>query len=122
MNLFRLPVESELVTDADEEVFHLYTSLSTEDSTSQGFRGLGHVDSRKDTLSITFELQAPVRASDPSLRKAKGKRRDVSCKLIEVELAQDKTALRSRKGDTGSVLWKARSAAYNFHTYCSIFV
>ncbi|KAI0915802.1 hypothetical protein AcW1_003697 [Taiwanofungus camphoratus] len=26
---------------------------------------------------------------------------------VEVELAQDKTALRSRKGDTGSVVWRA---------------
>jgi len=28
-------------------------------------------------------------------------------KIVEIELFQDKTALRTRKGDTGSVLWKA---------------
>jgi len=28
-------------------------------------------------------------------------------KTVEIEIFQDKTALRSRKGDTGSVLWKA---------------
>jgi protein N-lysine methyltransferase METTL21D len=28
--------------------------------------------------------------------------------VVEVELAQDPTALRSRKGDTGSVLWRLR--------------
>jgi len=69
-----------------------------------GFRGLGHVDSRKDTLSIDFELKAFVPPSDPSIKKSKTKQRD---KTIEVVLAQDKTALRSRKGDTGSVLWRA---------------
>ncbi|KAF9526111.1 putative methyltransferase-domain-containing protein [Crepidotus variabilis] len=36
--------------------------------------------------------------------KAKGTGVD---SMIEIELHQDKTALRSRKGDTGSVLWKA---------------
>jgi hypothetical protein len=29
-------------------------------------------------------------------------------KTIEIDVAQDTTALRSRKGDTGSVLWHAR--------------
>lgn len=83
----------------------LYTGLPPEESSSNGFRGLGHVDSYKDTLSIDFELKANVAPTDPSVKKPKGRLRD---KTVEVILAQDKTALRSRKGDTGSVLWKAR--------------
>lgn len=33
---------------------------------------------------------------------------EIEEKTLEIQLAQDKTALRSRKGDTGSVLWRAR--------------
>jgi hypothetical protein len=32
--------------------------------------------------------------------------------VIEVELAQDPTSLRSRKGDTGSVLWRVRLGSF----------
>ena len=121
-----LPADSEFVNDVDEEVcssilwrimltqaqvFLLYTNLqhsSAEDSLSARFRGLGHVDSRKDTLSITFELKSPVLESDTTAKQSKFKRRQKGDKTLEIELAQDKTALRSRKGDTGSVLWIAR--------------
>lgn len=80
-----------------------------------GFHGLGHVDSRKDTLSIQFELTAsslPIPTKSAS-RSRKGKsarqtRSEETPHVIEIELTQDKTALRSRKGDTGSVLWRAR--------------
>ena len=88
----------------------LYTNLQhspAEDSLADSFRGLGQVDSRKDTLPIIFELKNTTLASDPSLKQSKRKARDRD-KTIEIELAQDKTALRSRKGDTGSVLWWAR--------------
>ncbi|EGO20753.1 hypothetical protein SERLADRAFT_351804, partial [Serpula lacrymans var. lacrymans S7.9] len=88
------------------------------------FRGLGHVDSRQDTLSVKFELVAPLQPDNslsltsgpvttPPAKKVKGKRRksrdnaQAQLKTIEVELVQDKTALRTRKGDTGSVLWRA---------------
>lgn len=92
-------------------MFLLYTNLQqspSEDKHTDHFRGLGHVDSRKDALSIKFDLKAPVLHSDPSLKKAKGKRREAGDRIVEIELMQDKTALRSRKGDTGSVLWRAR--------------
>jgi hypothetical protein len=104
------------------QIFLIYTALNQKplDLTGpDGFRGLGHVDSRKDTLSIRFELAAPSKPtsssgasefklasrSRKSVRKAHG---EESPHVIEIELAQDKTALRSRKGDTGSVLWRAR--------------
>ena len=45
--------------------------------------------------------------SSGNRRKARKTRAD-DVGTLEVEIFQDKTALRSRKGDTGSVLWHAR--------------
>jgi predicted nicotinamide N-methyase len=125
-NLLKLLGDTEPVTNADEEIFLIYTALNQKplDLTGpDGFRGLGHVDSRKDTLSIRFELAAPSKPTSSSgapesklpSRSRKGKslrkaRAEESPHVIEIELAQDKTALRSRKGDTGSVLWRASIA------------
>ncbi|KAL4258797.1 S-adenosyl-L-methionine-dependent methyltransferase superfamily protein [Pleurotus pulmonarius] len=113
----------EQVFDADEEVFLLYSTLQSSSPSAPGdpFRGLGHVDSKTDTLIVKIELTAPLSSKSGSTttsgsakesarkhhKKATSKnatRPDIS---LEVELWQDKTALRSRKGDTGSVLWKA---------------
>ncbi|KAG6832661.1 hypothetical protein H0H87_000843 [Tephrocybe sp. NHM501043] len=96
--------DSECVTDADEEA-------SAKDTGA--FRGLGHVDSRKDTMTITFELKAPDTHSTASKlsRSQRARKSQKTTKIIDktvqIELWQDKTALRSRKGDTGSVVWKA---------------
>lgn len=108
------PPGSELVTDADEEVSLLisHTQLDADATFDQVFvlytelqanipshRGLGYVNSHRDVLEIIFELK--------TVHKIK---KDLFLdKTIEIELFQDKTALRTRKGDTGSVLWKARS-------------
>ena len=107
------PLGSELVTDPDEEVsllsciiytpaltfchrqiFILYSELQA----TPNSRGLGYVDSHRDVLDIKFELHVKN-------KKPKG---PTVVKTVEIELFQDKTALRTRKGDTGSVLWKAR--------------
>jgi len=120
----RLPSKSYLVSDADEEVFLLYTDLAgrkpTDGSTS--FRGLGHVDSSRDTLTVELTVKAPTlyhSAVKPSSSRTPGRSRKSSKKqldnrgqerVITIELAQDKTALQSRKGDTGSVVWRARCA------------
>ncbi|PIL34006.1 hypothetical protein GSI_03714 [Ganoderma sinense ZZ0214-1] len=123
----RIPPSASRVTDADEEVFLLYTNLATQkaaDGTTH-FRGLGHIDSHEDVLTISLNIGRPAeeqtgKAEDvavapsnkhkhrgASKRKMQGKRRD-EVETVEVEIVQDKTALRSRKGDTGSVLWHAR--------------
>ncbi|KAF8216457.1 putative methyltransferase-domain-containing protein [Mycena galopus ATCC 62051] len=109
--LIRLPLGSERVVDADEEVsallllefcvFILYSNKSTPAPSNQP-RGLGYVDSHTDILSLNFELKTPSLSNQYS--KAKRKIRD---KTVEIQLAQDKTALRSRTGDTGSVVWRA---------------
>lgn len=122
---------STVVNDADEEVFLLYSDLAGKSSklpTETGkFRGLGHLDSRKDIITIEFELSkqpstssAPIH--DSSSRKGQRRKGSTSThekrklqkganaaldRVVEVKLAQDVTALRSRTGDTGSVVWQA---------------
>ncbi|TFY63723.1 hypothetical protein EVJ58_g3090 [Rhodofomes roseus] len=83
-----------------------------------GFRGLGHVDSQQDTLAIDFVIdeQSERAATEPAVYQTRS-RRSIKKKskvptasrehVISIELLQDKTALRSRKGDTGSVVWRA---------------
>jgi hypothetical protein len=103
-----------LVSDPEEEVFLLYTSLASLSAADGAapFRGLGFLDARSDVLTVRLELSAPDASSDTMLRRRKakksGKRKKAEPEVVEVELAQDKTALNSRKGDTGSVLWQAR--------------
>ncbi|KAF8159814.1 putative methyltransferase-domain-containing protein [Crassisporium funariophilum] len=112
--LIQLPPNSERVIDADEEVFIIYSELQTKSSTSSGDnpRGLGYVDSHKDVLEVKFELKGVVPAVEPTngSNRQRHKSRKAAVPVdqsIEIELLQDKTALRSRKGDTGSVLWRA---------------
>lgn len=79
-------------------------------SEDDGFRGLGYVDSRKDVLDINFDITLPFNDTPDRSKTRSGRRKTKvnESKTITVTLAQDKTALRSRKGDTGSILWKAR--------------
>ncbi|KAF9477752.1 hypothetical protein BDN70DRAFT_880769 [Pholiota conissans] len=112
--------ECEQVTDPEEEIFILYSELLSDNASNKtdGFRGLGYVDSHKDVLEIKFELKnvlppPPVVVASPNRTRKhhtkhhKSANRPTSEKTVEIELIQDKTALHSRKGDTGSVLWKA---------------
>ena len=79
------------------------------------FRGLGYLDSHQDTLTLEFAV--PSHKTEEGIEVSKRKRRSKQGKkssianVQEVVIAQDKTALRSRKGDTGSVLWRARCVA-----------
>lgn len=106
------------------QIFILYSEIQTITSTgdkstdNDTFRGLGYVDSHKDVLEVKFEVTDVLRghpgaAVVPTKRTQQKSQKTVKPleKTIEIELLQDKTALRSRKGDTGSVLWKARSVA-----------
>ncbi|KIM62495.1 hypothetical protein SCLCIDRAFT_119592 [Scleroderma citrinum Foug A] len=119
----RLPPGASAITDVDEEIFLLYTALNRANTKPltgpDGYRGLGHVDSRKDMLTIQFTLTAPTedasctgiseqkQSHKSSTRKQVKKRKSPMVRSVEIEIAQDKTALRSRKGDTGSVVWRA---------------
>ncbi len=135
-----LPTGATLVSDADEEIFLLYTrlaSLKPPDSSDMGhFHGLGSENSKEDALLVRIELQSPPppppsTATTDELspapryekrnagRRNTGKkkreapsgssgRQDLGPVVLEYRLFQDVTALRSRSGDTGSVLWKTR--------------
>lgn len=104
-------------------MFLLYTRLTALPGADgrEAFRGLGFLDSKSDVMNICLELTAPplwttttTSARTQSGRGRHGKRSAKPLKsqnegqVVEIELAQDTTALRSRKGDTGSVLWRAR--------------
>ncbi|KAG7444431.1 uncharacterized protein BT62DRAFT_899902 [Guyanagaster necrorhizus] len=113
----RLSEDSQEVVDADEEVFLIYSDLQSGISpNSNGFRGLGQQDSHHDVLTVQLDLCPPTGAPPVSSSRARSSRhsskrgtkvsRPVG-KTIEISIAQDTTALRSRRGDTGSVVWKA---------------
>ncbi|KAH0836419.1 hypothetical protein J3R83DRAFT_8021 [Lanmaoa asiatica] len=115
--LVNLPTDSSPITDADEEIFLLYSALNQTKTNlvgPDGYRGLGHLDSRKDTLTIQFELRSPSSPA-PSLPQPTKRPRhprkkapeDSLTRVVEIEITQDPTALRSRNGDTGSVVWRA---------------
>jgi hypothetical protein len=73
--------------------------------------GLGYVDSRSPVLNVAVELDLPTdrpASRDNYKKRSKGAKSRNQNMVIEVELAQDPTSLRSRKGDTGSVLWRVR--------------
>ncbi|KAF8473694.1 putative methyltransferase-domain-containing protein [Russula ochroleuca] len=126
-----LPTDATFVSDADEEIFLLYTRLAAlkpPDSSDTGnFHGLGTENSKEDALLVRIELKPPPTAYDPTPkseklnrntgRRNRGKKREGSRSrsdyrkelepvVLEYRLFQDITALRSRSGDTGSVLWK----------------
>lgn len=105
------------------QVFLIYSDLQStnhpESPSSGGHRGLGYVDSHKDTLDVRFELKpSHIVESELTILGRTGKNnkptrksrkvKEEAVKVVDITLYQDKTALRSRKGDTGSVLWKAR--------------
>lgn len=136
-----LPANATFVSDADEEIFLLYTRLATlkppDGSDAGHFHGLGSENSKEDALLVRIELEPSSSTAAPSprepekvnrsadrrsskarkrTRKDSGSRSNFTAGnegeprplVFEYELFQDKTALRSRSGDTGSVLWKAR--------------
>ncbi|MCO5573467.1 hypothetical protein L7F22_027238 [Adiantum nelumboides] len=116
---------SRSVTDADEEIFLLYT-LSAPPVDRQG---LGQIDGRHDKLAITISLkhmhvipvvssgddelvkQAQSNRVTTKLRSKKGNQfkehRTLSNDTLTVIVRQDSTSLRSTNGDTGSVVWRS---------------
>ncbi|CAE6403147.1 unnamed protein product [Rhizoctonia solani] len=112
--LVTLPQGSTQVLDVDEEVFILY-SRHVENRDEDGIQGLGSVDSLAGSLTLNFVLSSPSPAiTEESKAKGRGRHRKAQSskpgpaeKVVEIEVFQDVTGLRSRKGDTGSVVWRA---------------
>jgi hypothetical protein len=61
-------------------------------------------------MTVRLELKPTTPSPARTLKHRKGMKRAATEKqvVVEVELIQDVTALRSRTGDTGSVLWRLR--------------
>ena len=92
----------------------LYTRLAATPPT-EAIQGLGYVDSRSPVLNVHIELDLPTDRPTSHGDRKKGSKRPKPQKqslAIEVELAQNPTWLRSRKGDTGSVLWRVRYCSF----------
>ncbi|KAH9819567.1 hypothetical protein DFH28DRAFT_1052852 [Melampsora americana] len=121
------------VKDSDEEIFDIYSRLagSTEpfprepiasDGQKSG-NGLGFLDSSSPILEIELELNEPKGVNSQSgtqvtlesfsskkrgrSYKPKPKQRVPETRIITARLHQDIYAINHRKGDTGSVVWRA---------------
>jgi len=144
-----LPANTTSVSDVEEEIFLLYTRLAAlkpPDSSDIGhFHGLGSENSKEDVLLVRIELKPPLTTYEPKpahssetfnrntgrrnrARKRKGSGSNITvgyreqCEpiVLEYQLFQDTTALRSRGGDTGSVLWKASIEFLSLFDYAKL--
>lgn len=109
------------VEDAEEEIFILYSQLQgsarqgsfDDDSDNDASKesGLGSVNPKDGQITITLPIcrcQTCIeRRSENSSRHRKNSKRNAGSWPTEISLYQDITSLNSRKGDTGSVLWRA---------------
>lgn len=78
-----------------------------------GYGQLGLVDSKQNILELVFKLEAspkstPRKADAKKISKSGSKKQVVDAEVpcVKVNLAQDLSALKSRKGDTGE--WSLR--------------
>lgn len=104
------------LTRAPPQIFHLYTALNDEQSssTSTAHGGLGFIDSSSAVIELGFTLEPPPLPGSPlgpgttsrrPGRRVKAARRETV--TVSARIAQDVHALRYRPGDTGSVVWRA---------------
>ncbi|KAL5492424.1 RKM5 [Sanghuangporus weigelae] len=102
--LIRLPRSSVRVEDPEEEVFLLYTALSSRqphDISSVSFPGLGSVDSKQDTITVRFTLPFKSTQSTP---RPKGRQRRRQGRGQEQR--QITSPEKSQPGDVTDVTWK----------------
>ncbi|GAA5834015.1 hypothetical protein JCM9279_004189 [Rhodotorula babjevae] len=114
-----LPAGSVLVDDVDEELFLVYTrklqlaSSSGDDAAAGDTSALGYLDSNDGVVHVALPVKPPPASEKPASitgrrrRAAKSKVSESRELVVEVEVHQALDALRHRKGDTGSVLWRS---------------
>ncbi|GJJ09363.1 hypothetical protein Clacol_003585 [Clathrus columnatus] len=118
---FLIPTDDNIawqVEDVEEEMFLLYSQLQgsfnehlddKDDDDASMESGLGSVNPREGQITITLPVcrcqTCSLRFSQKGSKKSQPQRFIPSSK--DIILFQDTTALNSRKGDTGSVLWRA---------------
>ncbi|GAA5995087.1 uncharacterized protein JCM10292_004532 [Rhodotorula paludigena] len=121
---FNLPRGSTLVQDVDEEIFLLYTRKLQVSSSGSGSAasdeqagdkgGLGFHSSTQEILPVSLTIRDPLAAQSTSNERlsskgARGKGKKGQKKdevVVQVDVHQALDALRNRKGDTGSVVWR----------------
>ncbi|GAA5894204.1 hypothetical protein JCM5296_004684 [Sporobolomyces johnsonii] len=113
-----LPSGSTLIEDPDEEIFLLYTrkqqtraaAIDANEPSAASEGGLGFHSAKDEVLSLELVVTNPWMApgQKPSGGKGKGNRKGKEKEevTVEIELHQSLDALRNRRGDTGSVLWR----------------
>ncbi|GAA5932610.1 hypothetical protein JCM3775_005977 [Rhodotorula graminis] len=114
-----LPAASVLVDDVDEELFLVYTrkiqlaSSSNDESTAANTSALGYLEGKDGVVHVALTVKAPA-ATEAQTSRTGARRRAIKSKskesqelVVEVEVHQALDALRHRKGDTGSVLWRS---------------
>ncbi|SCV68575.1 BQ2448_696 [Microbotryum intermedium] len=131
-SILNVPASALHVDDVDEEIFSLYTrklGVAEKDTAASRFErgsstktsspGLGFLDTTKEVLVVSLLVEPPtgVLSSNVSTGLYKLSRGKASLKKtgggssplpkeLEVMVCQDLQALRHRKGDTGSVVWR----------------
>ncbi|OCB86398.1 hypothetical protein A7U60_g6516 [Sanghuangporus baumii] len=110
--LIRLPRSSVRVEDPEEEIFLLYTALSSRkphDISSVSFPGLGSVDSKQDTITVRFTLPSRLKSdkSGESTPRSKGRQRRRQGRGQEQR--QITSPEKLQPGDVTDVTWKHTS-------------
>ncbi|WWD08174.1 hypothetical protein V865_006285 [Kwoniella europaea PYCC6329] len=124
-DLFNFDDQCVLVEDADEEIMELYMSLAstspetTELTIDDNSGGLGFLNSNESILEITIDLTPPLPLSSSNVpvnggsvhKRERGQKKkppqNRSVDNVVVKVQQDLGMLKSKKGDTGSVLWRS---------------
>ncbi|KDE05408.1 hypothetical protein MVLG_04203 [Microbotryum lychnidis-dioicae p1A1 Lamole] len=124
-SILNVPTLAIPVDDVDEEIFLIYTrklglaETDSRTSSSEGAAktfppGLGFLDSSKEVIVVPLLIE-PSENTSSSTKSNNGRRSKKKTgaggvpllpKELEVMVCQDLQALRHRKGDTGSVLWR----------------
>ncbi|GAA5959013.1 hypothetical protein JCM21900_000726 [Sporobolomyces salmonicolor] len=113
-----LPSGSTSIEDPDEEIFLLYArkqqnravAIDANDPSGVSEGGLGFHSAKDEVLSLEFVITNPWVAQGQRPSGGKGKKsrngKEKEEVKVEIELHQSLDALRNRRGDTGSVLWR----------------
>lgn len=75
-----------------------------------GEGGLGYLDASKPELDLSIELvpRAEDIAEFKGRRRSSARQKPPHAITVDFKVTQDPSSLRSRAGDTGSVLWRSR--------------
>lgn len=95
------------MTELSDQIFLLYTRKNQSTGAQSTTPGLGFIDSKSGSVSISLNIVEPLLPFEleSSISKDKGKKKKSRGREVNVEfvIQQDLAALRNRKGDTGEI-------------------